>query len=121
MPIKLISWLVPVILLILPSVCAFAGNDGRSARVLRECHKISKKLESISVRDCLNRVLEDSGAYSINGKAILIKDYPPRVNRKPHAAIMPSRRNVSRMWSDLVRWLKGNTFQGQNDTVVSIV
>jgi len=79
---------LPMILLTLSPVCSFANNDGSSAPVLRECNEIGRKLGSISVRECLNRHLEDSGAYSINGKAILIKDYPPRVNRKPQARIL---------------------------------
>jgi len=45
--------------------------------VSAECKRIGKKLSSVSVRGCLSHNLQDSGARSVKGQPILIKEYPP--------------------------------------------
>jgi len=81
---------IPILLalLILLPVSAFAGNNGASALVVTECNSIGRKLGSVSVRECLHENMKDSGAYSVKGQPILIKDYPPLHNRTPQARIL---------------------------------
>jgi len=56
--------------------------------VAMECKKIGLKLGSVSVRDCDMAKLEASGALSVQGQAILFREYPPLAHRKPQARIL---------------------------------
>jgi len=50
--------------------------------VQQECSRIGHKLGSVSVRDCLDSKLADTGARSVKGQAILMKEYPPLPERR---------------------------------------
>ncbi len=55
----------------------------------QECSRIGHKLGSISVRECLDRALVDTGARSVRGQAILMKEYPPLSGkRKPIGRVL---------------------------------
>ena len=82
------------LLLLLPLLCigadsAQAGQDQQqSPAVIEECKRIGNKLGSVSTRLCLNSQLQDSGARSVNGQAILMKEYPPLPGREPVARVL---------------------------------
>ncbi len=69
---------------------AFASEDnGDIGKAMRqECDRIGNKLGSVSIEECLERKLLDTGARSVNGQAILIKDYPQLPTRKPIARVL---------------------------------
>jgi len=53
-----------------------------SGAVQEECQRIGHKLGSVSVTRCLHSQLQDTGARSVNGQAILLKEYPPLLERR---------------------------------------
>jgi len=60
-----------------------------SASVNEECQHIGKKLGSVSVNRCLSAGLVDSSGRSVENQAILMKEYPPLLDkRKPQARIL---------------------------------
>ncbi|PIX54938.1 MAG: peptidase M14 [Zetaproteobacteria bacterium CG_4_9_14_3_um_filter_54_145] len=56
--------------------------------VIDECTRIGHKLGSVSLAGCLARSLSDTGTRSVNGQAILMKEYPPLPGRKPIGRIL---------------------------------
>lgn len=75
-------------LLGLSPISVFAASDIPVMSVVKECNSIGRKLGSVSVRECLHKNLQDSGAFSVNGQAIMFKNYPPLPNRIPQARIL---------------------------------
>jgi len=60
-----------------------------SGPVSEECKRIGNKLGSVTVEHCLGVGLTDTGARSVDGQAILIKEYPPLLERrKPIARVL---------------------------------
>ncbi|MCW9014039.1 MAG: M14 family zinc carboxypeptidase [Gammaproteobacteria bacterium] len=53
-----------------------------------ECHRIAKKLSSVTLTECLDRKLITSGFHSEKQSALLIKEYPPLNQRQPQARIL---------------------------------
>jgi len=51
------------------------------------CKKIAKKLASVSYKDC-NIGFELSGAESVQGTPLIIKEYPPLPSRKPQSRVL---------------------------------
>jgi len=72
----------------LPPVSVFADSSRYLAPAIRECGSIGKKLGSVSVRECLNRKLKGTGAFSVKGQPILFRNYPPLGTRIPQARIL---------------------------------
>lgn len=65
------------------------SGDSAAAPVITECTRIGNKLGSVSIKACLDRQLSDTGARSVNGQAILMKEYPPLLERrKPIARVL---------------------------------
>jgi len=56
--------------------------------VIDECTRIGHKLGSVSLAGCLARSLSDTGTRSVNGQAILMKEYPPLPGRNPIGRIL---------------------------------
>ncbi len=56
--------------------------------VAMECEKIGHKLGSVSTGDCDRAKLKAGGASSVQGQAILFKEYPPLARRKPQARVL---------------------------------
>jgi len=52
------------------------------------CNRISNKLASVSLKECLDSNLKHSGAYSNKRTPLAIKEYPPLKQRKPQAKIL---------------------------------
>ncbi|GAV19281.1 murein peptide amidase A [Mariprofundus micogutta] len=81
---------------LLPLLClqagpAHAGQEQKQSiapAVAEECNRIGNKLGSVSTRQCLNSQLQDSGARSVSGQTILIKEYPPLSHREPQARVL---------------------------------
>ncbi len=56
--------------------------------VAQECQRIGSKLGSVSINDCLEIELTDSGGRSNKGAAILLKEYPPLPSRNPLGKVL---------------------------------
>ncbi|MBF0273510.1 MAG: murein peptide amidase A [Magnetococcales bacterium] len=52
------------------------------------CAKIGGKLRSVDPMACQNFNLQATGAHSVNGLPILIKEYPPQPSRPPQARVL---------------------------------
>jgi len=57
-------------------------------KVAARCQEIGNKLGSVSVRDCNRQGLLDSGAYSVLGRPLAIKEYPPTQTKQPLGRIL---------------------------------
>lgn len=56
--------------------------------IIEQCTRIGNKLGSVTTMQCLDRKLVDSGARSVNGQAIMMKDYPPLSGREPISRVL---------------------------------
>jgi len=56
--------------------------------VQAECHAIGNKLGSVSTADCLQAAMRLTGAWSVQNKALLLKEYPPLESRLPRARVL---------------------------------
>lgn len=63
-----------------------ADLDGSSIESL--CREIGNKLGSVSVDDCLGQNLSSSGNYSVLGRSLAVKEYPPLGQKKPLGRIL---------------------------------
>lgn len=52
------------------------------------CEEIGRKLGSVSIADCRRQGLRESGAYSVLGRPLAIKEYPPKPEKKPLGRIL---------------------------------
>lgn len=59
-----------------------AASNTVTATIQEQCQRIGHKLGSVSVTRCLHSQLQDTGARSVNGQAILLKEYPPLLERR---------------------------------------
>ena len=59
-----------------------------SASVAGLCDEIGNKLGSVSVSDCRRQGLEDTGAYSVQGRPLARKVYPPKPSKRPLGRIL---------------------------------
>jgi protein MpaA len=84
--------LLPLLaLLFLPSVLYASGQNGHNGAAVtaeQTCQMIARKLGSVSLAHCRNRNLQASGAYSVHGLPLLIKEYPPLPPRVPKARVL---------------------------------
>jgi len=70
-------------------ICHAASDSISPLTVHDECQRIGSKLGSVSIAHCLAHQLHDTGARSVNGQAILLKEYPPLLNiRKPIGRVL---------------------------------
>jgi len=67
---------------------ATSAVQANTQPVIDECTRIGHKLGSVSQSGCLARNLSDTGTRSVNGQAILMKEYPPLPGRKPVGRIL---------------------------------
>lgn len=65
-----------------------AKVSGTIDPVIEQCTRIGHKLGSVSRKQCLERNLEDTGARTVNGQAILMKEYPPLPGREPISRVL---------------------------------
>ena len=71
-----------------PLMAEQSNQERISAAITQECTRIGNKLGSVSIKECLARNLKESGAQSVNGQALMIKEYPPLGSRQPKARIL---------------------------------
>ncbi|MDX8397757.1 MAG: M14 family zinc carboxypeptidase [Mariprofundaceae bacterium] len=64
------------------------AESSATTAVFDECQRIGHKLGSVSIKTCLNSQLLDTGARSVQGQALLIKEYPPIGEREPLARVL---------------------------------
>ncbi len=58
------------------------------AEVRETCERIGGKLASVSIRECLARGLETSGAQSVEGVPILVREFLPLPGRRPLGRVL---------------------------------
>ena len=75
-----------VILAIVLPVSVYA--ETKKYTLAEECNRIGKKLGSVSVSDCNQAGLKETGFYSTNGLPILIKEYPPLPPKQPKGKVL---------------------------------
>ncbi len=63
---------------------ALAQGDDVSAL----CRQIANKLASVDLRDCLDVNLINTGAYSVENKPLVVKEYPPLPGRTPMGRVL---------------------------------
>jgi len=96
--------LLPALIVVMPTLLFAAGitsaDDNNVTAPIKDepttidpvteiCTRIGNKLGSISIKDCLGSHLSDSGARTVKGQAILIKEYPPLLkHRQPIARVL---------------------------------
>lgn len=100
----MIRWLWPVmvsgVLAMSPPVLSKArgaeasdagtGQDAASEQALirRGCDAMAGVLGSVDMNDCLNIGLKPSGAFTVQGRPILVREYPPLAPREPQARVL---------------------------------
>jgi len=55
---------------------------------IEQCRKIANKLGSVTMKECLESKLEETGARSVNGQAILMREYAPLAGRAPISRVL---------------------------------
>ncbi|MFC1542353.1 M14 family murein peptide amidase A [Pseudomonadota bacterium] len=70
------------------SLAQQAITSGTSDSIIEQCTRIGNKLGSVTIKQCLDRKLEESGANSVNGQAIMMKEYPPLPGRDPISRVL---------------------------------
>lgn len=78
------------IVCLLVLICTAAQADPGSAHdlVSKECRRIGAKLGSVSYKFCMDRDLQPSGGFSVDGAPIMIKEYPPLKGRTPLGRVL---------------------------------
>nr|CAX84142.1 Peptidase M14, carboxypeptidase A precursor [uncultured bacterium] len=71
-----------------PAPPAPTKEGGTSDPVTDLCQRIGTKLASIGPEDCIARKLLPSGAVSVEGTPILVREYPPLPGREPQARVL---------------------------------
>ena len=66
----------------------FSGYAEERTEIHEACRLIGNKLSSVSVQECLDLQLVGTGAYTMQGRAILYKEYPPLASRQPLARVL---------------------------------
>ncbi|HKI60039.1 MAG TPA: M14 family murein peptide amidase A [Mariprofundaceae bacterium] len=56
--------------------------------VIEQCTRIGNKLGSVKTKECLENKLMDTGARSVNGQAILMREYAPLPSREPISRVL---------------------------------
>lgn len=77
----LICWMSVVFL------CPVASH-AHAGSLEETCGRISDKLASVSLEDCLHGGLFVAGGFSVQGTPLLVKEYPPLDNRAPRARVL---------------------------------
>lgn len=73
-----------------PSVQFVIANETQQRSVLALCREIGNKLGSVSVADCLAQNLVFGGAFTVQSRPIVVRDFLPEVDasEKPRILIM---------------------------------
>ena len=71
--------------LFLLAICSQASAN---ISVNDACLRISNKLASVSLEECLAARLEKTGHFSVNGFPLMVREYPPLASRDPKARVL---------------------------------
>ncbi len=80
--------------MLLSTAAVAAGSDplirvkGTTDSAVEQCTRIGNKLGSVTIKECLERGLGETGARSVNGQAILMKEYAPLSGRDPISRVL---------------------------------
>ena len=74
----------------LPAATPSPASDepGEKKNKKDTCNAIDQRLSSVSLGDCLEGGLLESGAYSVRGHPLLVKEYPPLERRAPQSRVL---------------------------------
>lgn len=75
-------------LLLAGAALADGAGEGREAAVRSLCAEVGGKLASVSARACRALDLRPADGSSVEGRPILIKEYPPRTGRVPLGRVL---------------------------------
>jgi murein peptide amidase A len=84
---KIIKSFITLILLI-HSCFGLAESDMQKQLVNDECGRISKKLASVNLQDCLDNKLQQANGYSAEGAPILFREYAPISGKSPLGRVL---------------------------------
>jgi len=79
---------------LLVPLCSQAAQEAAPAipkvadAVATECENIAHKLGSVRLSDCQQARLQATGALSVRGQPILMREYPPLESRHPQARVL---------------------------------
>ncbi len=89
MPINIITTLILFIILTPVQANPPIMNQPEKPAELVSCEAISSKLASVNLTECLKRQLTDSGFRTLKNNSLMIKEYPPLLEkRQPQAKIL---------------------------------
>lgn len=80
-----VTWILALILL--ANTGAYAGSSANE-EVQQGCQAMAGVLGSVDMQDCLHAGLRPSGGHTVEGRPILIREYPPLSPRRPQARIL---------------------------------
>jgi hypothetical protein len=63
-------------------IAPLAAASAADSAVENQCRKIADKLASVEYEECLEKNLQVSGGRSVNNEPILIKEYPPLLDKR---------------------------------------
>ncbi len=75
-------------MLVLLVLCGPADAAPSPDLVRETCGRIARKLASVGLRECLARGLQASGALSVQGTPILVREFSPIAGRRPLARVL---------------------------------
>ncbi len=78
----------PALLLVLLVLCGPIAATPAADPVRETCSRIARKLASVGLRECLARGLQASGASSVQGTPILVREFAPLAGRQPLARVL---------------------------------
>lgn len=67
---------------------AFGNSAFASVSVDQACERISSKLASVALDECLTAKLAKTGHYSVEGFPLLLREYPPVKSRQPKGRVL---------------------------------
>jgi len=84
---KIIKSFITIVLLIHSCLC-LAESDKQNQLVNDECERISNKLASVNLQDCLSNKLQQANGYSAEGAPILFREYAPVSGKSPLGRVL---------------------------------
>ena len=64
------------------------GTSAPGDATAESCRRIAGKLSSVNLEECLRIGLEPSGGVAVSGTPILVKEYPPMVDRQARGRVL---------------------------------
>lgn len=82
-----------VLLALIFTIPAYSSDEGTQPDLTaidarQACEKISAKLSSVSLKECLRHELQTSGYFSVKNFPLLLKEFPPLKGKTPKGKIL---------------------------------